>query len=76
MSPQGKHTEIPRSRIRSWVIGQQTKNAKIIVVRPRDFREWLASIERQRIAVEKQLADEGFIVVNDEGVDNRVNIDK
>jgi len=59
--------EIPRSRIRGWVLDQQTNYAKVIIVKPRDFKAWTAAIERQRVAVEKFLGDSGYTIVDDEG---------
>jgi len=58
--------DIPRSRIRAWVLNQQTNHARVIIVKPRDFKQWLEVIERQRIVVERFLTESGYTIVNDE----------
>lgn len=59
--------EIPRSKIRSFVLSEDTKNARVIVVKPRDFKPWMARLEARRVEVERQLTDGGFTIINDEG---------
>jgi len=58
--------DIPRSRIRAWVLDQQSNYAKVIIVKPRDFKQWLEVIERQRETVEMFLIESGYTIVNDE----------
>lgn len=53
---------IPRSRIRNWILSEDTKNARVIVVKPRDFKPWLERLEARRVEVEKQLTDAGFVI--------------
>lgn len=59
-------TPVRRSAIRSWVIGERTGNARVIVVKPRDFPAWLASIEADMASVEAVLAQSGIPIDNDE----------
>lgn len=66
LPPHLRDAKIPRSAVRSWVIGQSTGNARVVVVKPRDLPGWLASIEAGIAAVERTLAKAGIAVENDE----------
>lgn len=57
---------VPRSRIRSWVLNQQTNYARLIVVKPRLLKEWLATIEQECENVERFLVGSGYTIVDDE----------
>jgi len=59
--------EIPRSRIRSWVIDQQSHYAKVIIIKHKDLRNWIDVIERHRKAIEEFLEESGYIIIDDEG---------
>ncbi len=59
--------EIPRSTIRTWCIDELTNHAKVIIVKPRDFKTWLNSINDSVEKVETFLTASGFTVINNEG---------
>ena len=59
--------EIPRSTIRTWCIDEQTNHARVIIVKPRDFKGWLQSINDMVERVDTFLTASGFTVINDEG---------
>lgn len=57
---------IMRSAIRNHVLGEMTNNARVIVVKPRDLRSWLALVERNIAGIEAMLSKHGFVVTDDE----------
>jgi hypothetical protein len=59
--------EIPRSKVRSWCIAEQSRHAKVIIVKPRDFTPWMECINEMVGRVETYLTANGFTIINDEG---------
>jgi hypothetical protein len=59
--------EIPRSKVRSWCIDEQSSHAKVIIVKPKDFKAWLDTINEMVRRVETYLTANGFTIINDEG---------
>lgn len=57
---------IKRSAIRNHVLGEMTNNARVIVVKPRDLKNWLALVERNITGIEEMLTRNGLAVENDE----------
>lgn len=59
--------EIPRSAIRTWCIDELNNYAKVIIVKPRDFKAWLKNINDSVEKVDAFLTASGFTIINDEG---------
>ena len=59
-------TQVPRSAIRSWCLGELTNQARVIVVKPRELRPLMDALAEAVAAIEAKLAEGGIAVIDDE----------
>lgn len=58
---------VKRSSIRNWVLGEMCNNAKVIVVKQRDYPEFLKAVDNATNQATKIMLDAGIAVIDDEG---------
>lgn len=57
---------VKRSSIRNWVLGEMCNNAKVIVVKPRDYPEFLKAVNTATNKATQMMLDAGVAVIDDE----------
>jgi len=57
---------VKRSAIRNWILGEMCNNAKVIVVKPRDYPEFLKAVNTATNKATQMMLDAGVAVIDDE----------
>jgi len=57
---------VKRSAIRNWILGEMCNNAKVIIVKPRDYPEFVRAVDTATNEATQMMLDARVAVIDDE----------
>lgn len=57
---------VKRSAIRNWILGEMCNGARVIVVKPRDYPEFVKAVDTATNEATQMMLDAGVAVIDDE----------